>query len=80
MDDIILIKSDGYPTYNFAHIVDDYEMGVTHIMRADEFISSTPKFLALYEALEIERPEIVTLPPILGKGGNIKKMDTYLPL
>ncbi len=72
LDDIILIKSDGYPTYNFAHIVDDYEMGVTHIMRADEFISSTPKFLALYEALDIERPEIVTLPPILGKGGNKK--------
>ncbi len=72
LDDFILIKSDGYPTYNFAHIVDDYEMGVTHIMRADEFISSTPKFLALYEALGIERPELVTLPPILGKDGKKK--------
>ena len=72
LDDIVLIKSDGYPTYNFAHIIDDLEMGVTHIMRADEFISSTPKFLALYEALEIKRPEFVTLPPIMGSDGKKK--------
>lgn len=72
LDDFILIKSDGYPTYNFAHIIDDLEMGVTHIFRADEFISSTPKFLALYEALEIERPELVTLPPIMGPDGKKK--------
>lgn len=65
LDDFILIKSDGYPTYNFAHIIDDWHMGVTHIMRADEFISSTPKFLSLYEALEIPMPVFVTLPPIL---------------
>ncbi len=72
LDDFVLIKSDGYPTYNFAHIIDDLEMGVTHIMRADEFISSIPKFLALYDALNIERPEFVTLPPIMGLGGNKK--------
>lgn len=65
LDDFILMKSDGYPTYNFAHIIDDMHMGVTHIMRADEFISSTPKFLSLYEALEITPPVFVTLPPIL---------------
>lgn len=65
LDDFILIKSDGYPTYNFAHIIDDMHMGVTHIMRADEFISSTPKFLSLYEALGITPPTFVTLPPIL---------------
>jgi glutamyl-tRNA synthetase len=65
LDDIILIKTDGYPTYNFAHIIDDLEMGVTHIMRADEFISSTPKFLSIYEALGIDHPTFVTLPPIL---------------
>ncbi len=65
LDDIILIKSDGYPTYNFAHIIDDHEMGVTHIMRADEFIASTPKFLSIYDALGFKRPEFVTLPPIL---------------
>jgi len=72
LDDFILIKSDGYPTYNFAHIIDDLEMGVTHIMRADEFIASTPKFLALYDALGITPPVFVTLPPILGEGGNKK--------
>jgi len=72
LDDFILIKSDGYPTYNFAHIIDDLEMGVTHVMRADEFISSTPKFLALYEALDIKRPLFVTLPPIMGADGKKK--------
>lgn len=72
LDDFIIMKSDGYPTYNFAHIIDDLYMGVTHIMRADEFISSTPKFLALYEALGIQRPEFATLPPILGENGNKK--------
>src|SRR3989344_6177144 len=65
LDDFILIKSDGYPTYNFAHIIDDLEMGITHIMRGQEFISSTPKFLSLYDALGITRPEFVTLPPIM---------------
>ncbi len=65
LDDFILIKADGYPTYNLAHIIDDYHMGVTHVMRADEFISSTPKFLSLYEALGIMPPVFVTLPPIL---------------
>jgi glutamyl-tRNA synthetase len=72
LDDFILIKSDGYPTYNFAHIIDDLEMETTHIFRADEFISSTPKFLALYETLGIERPEFVTLPPIMGPDGKKK--------
>lgn len=65
LDDFILIKSDGFPTYNFAHIVDDYNMGVTHIMRGDEFISSTPKFLSLYDALGFDYPIFVSLPPIL---------------
>lgn len=65
LDDFILIKGDGYPTYNFAHIVDDYLMGVTHVIRADEFISSTPRFLSLYDALEIPRPQLASLPPIL---------------
>lgn len=74
LDDFILIKSDGYPTYNFAHIVDDVEMGVTHIMRADEFIASTPKFLSLYDALNITPPQFVTLPPILGSEG-LKKLS-----
>lgn len=72
VDDFVLMKSDGYPTYNFAHIIDDFLMEITHIFRGDEFISSTPNYLALYEALEIERPEFVTLPPILGEAGTKK--------
>lgn len=72
LDDIIIIKADGYPTYNFAHIIDDLEMGVTHVMRGDEFISSTPKFLSIYDALEIPYPVFVTLPPIMGPDGKKK--------
>ncbi len=92
LDDFILIKGDGYPTYNFAHIIDDQAMQVTHVMRADEFISSMPKFLSLYDALEIPYPEFVTLPPILrddktkklGKRDGAKdildyRSDGYLP-
>ncbi len=65
LDDFILIKGDGYPTYNFAHIVDDMNMGVTHVIRGDEFISSTPRFLSLYDAMGIKYPVFVSLPPIL---------------
>jgi glutamyl-tRNA synthetase len=72
LDDIIIIKADGYPTYNFAHIIDDLEMGVTHIMRGDEFISSTPKFLSIYDALELEYPVFVTLPSIMAPDGKKK--------
>ena len=71
-DDIILIKKDGYPTYNFAHIVDDAEMGVTHVMRGVEYLSSTPNYLALYDALSLERPKLVSLPHILAPTGNKK--------
>ena len=56
IDDIILIKSDGYPTYNFAHIVDDAEMHISHVIRGQEFISSTPNYLNLYEALGYVMP------------------------
>jgi glutamyl-tRNA synthetase len=72
IDDLVLIKADGYPTYNFAHIIDDHEMGVTHILRADEFISSTPKYLSIYETLGFEHPKFVTLPPIMAPGGKKK--------
>ncbi len=65
LDDFIIIKTDGYPTYNFAHIIDDKEMNVTHILRGEEFISSTPKYLSLYEALGFDVPIFATLPPIL---------------
>ena len=72
LDDIILIKKDGYPTYNFAHIVDDAEMGVTHLMRGVEYLSSTPNYLALYEALDLKPPKIISLPHILAPTGNKK--------
>jgi glutamyl-tRNA synthetase len=72
IDDFILIKSDGYPTYNFAHIVDDAQMEISHIIRGQEFIASQPNYLNLYEALEIEPPKIATVPHILGPDGKKK--------
>ncbi len=72
IDDFILIKSDGYPTYNFAHIVDDAEMQIGQIIRGQEFLASTPNYLNLYEALGITRPLLATVPHILGPDGNKK--------
>lgn len=72
VDDIVLIKSDGYPTYNFAHIVDDAEMHITHVIRGQEFISSQPTYLNLYEALGIKRPVFATMPHILAETGGKK--------
>jgi len=72
IDDFVLIKTDGYPTYNFCHIVDDMLMQVTHVLRSQEFISSTPKFLNLYEAMEIERPILATLPFVMAIDGKKK--------
>lgn len=72
IDDFILIKSDGFPTYNFAHIVDDAEMKITHIIRGQEFISSQPNYLNLYEALDLERPIFATVPHIMAESGNKK--------
>jgi len=72
IDDFILIKSDGYPTYNFAHIVDDTEMEISHVIRGQEFIASVPNYLNLYEALGIERPLLATMPHILGPDGKKK--------
>ncbi|MBR2588943.1 glutamate--tRNA ligase [Candidatus Saccharibacteria bacterium] len=72
IDDIILIKADGLPTYNFAHIVDDFEMKVTHIVRGVEYLSSMPNYLNIYEALKIEHPKFVSLPHVLATTGNKK--------
>lgn len=72
IDDIILIKSDGYPTYNFAHIVDDAEMQITHVIRGQEFISSQPNYLNLYEALDLQHPIFATMPHILAETGGKK--------
>ena len=71
-DDIILIKKDGLPTYNFAHIVDDFLMNVNMVARGVEYLSSTPNYLALYEAFGIEQPLLVSLPHILAPQGNKK--------
>lgn len=72
IDDFILIKSDGFPTYNFAHIVDDSEMQITHIIRGQEFISSMPNYLNLYEALNIEPPIFASMPHVMAESGNKK--------
>ena len=72
IDDFILVKSDGYPTYNFAHIVDDAEMEITHIIRGQEFISSQPNYLNLYEALGLTPPVFATMPHILAATGGKK--------
>lgn len=72
VDDIVLIKSDGYPTYNFAHIVDDAEMKITHVIRGQEFLSSQPTYLNIYEALGLERPIFATMPHILAETGGKK--------
>ena len=65
-EDFVIIKSDGYPTYNFANVVDDYLMGITHIIRGEEFISSTPKHVQLYRVFAWEQPGFAHLPIILG--------------
>lgn len=72
IDDFILIKSDGYPTYNFAHIIDDAEMHITHVIRGQEFISSTPNYMNLYEALDVTPPVFATMPHIMNDQGNKK--------
>ena len=72
IDDFILMKSDGFPTYNFAHIVDDAEMEITHVIRGQEFLASVPNYLNLYEALGITPPTMATMPPIMNEQGNKK--------
>jgi len=66
MDDFVILKSDGYPTYHLANVVDDNRMEISHVMRADEWVSSTPKHVLLYKALGYEIPVFVHLPIILG--------------
>jgi len=66
-DDLVMMKSDGSATYNFACVVDDIEMGITHVIRGDDHISNTPKQLALYKALGIYPPKFAHIPLILGE-------------
>jgi glutamyl-tRNA synthetase len=65
LEDQILIKSEGMPTYNFANVVDDHLMGITHVMRGNEYLSSTPKYNLLYEAFGWEKPHYIHLTPIM---------------
>ena len=64
LDDMILIKSDGFPTYNFANVVDDHLMGITHVVRGNEYISSSPKYTLLYQAFGWEEPVYIHCPLI----------------
>ena len=65
LDDQILIKTDGMPTYNFANVVDDHLMGITHVIRGSEYLSSTPKYNLLYEAFGWDKPVYVHCPPVM---------------
>ncbi len=77
MEDQILIKSDGYPTYNFANVVDDHLMQITHVVRGCEYLTSTPKYNLLYEAFGWDLPNYVHLPMIMGKNedGSVSKLS-----
>ena len=65
LDDMILIKADGMPTYNFANVIDDHTMGITHVMRGNEYLSSTPKYNLLYDAFGWEKPVYIHMTPIM---------------
>lgn len=73
LDDMILIKSDGYPTYNFANVIDDHLMGITHVVRGNEYLSSTPKYNRLYEAFGWDIPVYIHCPLITDE--NHKKLS-----
>ncbi|GAA5823183.1 hypothetical protein JCM11251_007513 [Rhodosporidiobolus azoricus] len=70
LEDFVLRKSDGLPTYHFANVVDDWEMGVTHVLRGEEWLPSTPKHLQLYDALDLPRPEFAHLPLLINPDGS----------
>ncbi len=77
LEDQILLKSDGYPTYNFANVIDDHLMQITHVVRGCEYLTSTPKYNLLYEAFGWEIPVYVHLPLIMGRGddGEVSKLS-----
>lgn len=66
LDDLVLLKRDGFPTYHFASVIDDHHMAISHVFRGEEWISSAPKHKLIYDALEIEPPKFVHVPVILG--------------
>jgi len=77
LDDQILLKSDGMPTYNFANVIDDHLMGITHIIRGSEYLSSNPKYILLYQAFGWDVPQYIHLPLICGRGedGTVSKLS-----
>ena len=85
LEDQILLKSDGFPTYNFANVVDDHFMGITHVARGNEYLMSTPKYNLLYDAFGWEKPVCIHLPLVLGsdgaklskRNGDASFMDLY---
>lgn len=70
LEDQILLKSDGFPTYNFANVVDDHLMKITHVARGNEYLMSTPKYNLLYDAFGWEKPTYIHLPMVLGEDGQ----------
>ena len=80
LDDFIIIKADGYPTYHLANVVDDHEMAITHVLRAEEWLPSTPRHLHIYEALGYTPPRFAHLPMILGPDrAKLSKRHGALP-
>lgn len=77
IEDQVLIKADGYPTYNFANVIDDHLMNITHVVRGCEYLTSTPKYQLLYSALGWEQPTYIHLPLIMGKNedGSTSKLS-----
>ena len=75
IEDLIIIKSDKMPTYNFANIIDDHEMKITHVIRGNEYISSTPKYILIYKALGWPIPEFIHLPIIKKNKYSDKKLS-----
>ena len=65
LDEMILLKSDGFPTYNFANVIDDHLMGITDVVRGNEYLSSTPKYNLIYEAKDKEKPRYIHCPPVM---------------
>ena len=81
LDDQILIKSDGFPTYNFANVVDDHTMKITHVVRGNEYLSSTPKYNLLYDAFGWDAPQYIHLPPVMRDAQSFEDLinDGFLP-
>ncbi len=81
IDDMILLKSDGYPTYNFANIIDDHLMDITHVIRGEEYISSAPRYAQVYRAFGWEEPTVIHVPLVLGPDrSKLAKRHGAVPL